>query len=603
MTNRLVQLISDNAEKYLDREALIFRDYFSEKWVSYSWMQWSNIIETTAYALRQLGIGEEDKIAIFSANCPGILTCYFAAFYCRAVSVPIYATSSQSEMEFILNDADINVIFVGDQRQYRLARNAKHLSRPDLKIVIFNPRVERDMVDNESITWRQFEKSGQDATEAIKEEVKNLTQSATPDDLAFLIYTSGTTGVPKGVMITHDNLDVTMDAHVEFLPFVNDEDLSISFLPYSHIFELGWTLVCLTIGIRVAINYNPKEIQQALTEIHPTCMCSVPRFWEKVYTAINDKMTSAAPLLRSLMQRAINVGIIRNVKYRTQGKKAPAHIEAQYKVLDKMVLSKIRAAVGITNSKLFPTAGAALSPHITEFLIGIGLDICIGYGLSETTATVTAAPRKGYNMGTIGVTIPGVSVKIGENDEILVKGRSVMKGYYHRPEETTNAFTPDGWLHTGDAGRIDNDGQLIITERIKDLFKTSNGKYVAPQALEASIGRDKYIDTIVIIGDQRKFVSAVIVPDFAEIKAYAKEHNIRYSSMEELVRCEPIHELIAERIQPLQQDFADYEKVKRFVLLPHEFKMETGELTNTLKVRRSVVNKLYAEQINALYAD
>lgn len=419
----------------------------------------------------------------------------------------------------------------------------------------------------------------------------------------YLIYTSGTTGVPKGVMLTHSNFNAAMSNHSRRIKVLDDNtDISLSFLPFSHVFELGWTMVCLIHGVRVAINLDPKDIQRAVKEIQPTCMCSVPRFWEKVYTAIMDNVSKAKPVVRVFFKRAIAIGKTRNLKYVRTGRKVPALVEKQYQYFEKKVYSKLRRAIGVEKSKYYPTAGSMLSDNIVELLHAVGINIVIGYGLSETNASVSFFPDKNWEIGTVGLPIPDVQVKIGDNNEILVKGPTVMKGYYNKPEETAEVIDAKGWFHTGDCGHLTESGQIVLTERIKDLYKTSNGKYIAPQVLETLLGQDKYIEQVAVIGDGRKFVSALIVPNFDELGSYAKSKNIAYKTKEELVNNPDLHKMLEERIDGYQKDFASYEQIKRFVMLPRPFSMETDELTNTMKIRRSVINKRYSRLIDAMYA-
>jgi long-chain acyl-CoA synthetase len=361
-------------------------------------------------------------------------------------------------------------------------------------------------------------------------------------------------------------------------------------------------MVCLIHGVRVAINLDPKDIQRAVKEIQPTCMCSVPRFWEKVYTAIMDNVSKAKPVVRVFFKRAIAIGKTRNLKYVRTGRKVPALVEKQYQYFEKKVYSKLRRAIGVEKSKYYPTAGSMLSDNIVELLHAVGINIVIGYGLSETNASVSFFPDKNWEIGTVGLPIPDVQVKIGDNNEILVKGPTVMKGYYNKPEETAEVIDAKGWFHTGDCGHLTESGQIVLTERIKDLYKTSNGKYIAPQVLETLLGQDKYIEQVAVIGDGRKFVSALIVPNFDELGSYAKSKNIAYKTKEELVNNPDLHKMLEERIDGYQKDFASYEQIKRFVMLPRPFSMETDELTNTMKIRRSVINKRYSRLIDAMYA-
>ena len=569
--------------------------------MSISWNQFKTNIEREAKSLYKAGLDVEDKVAIFSQNCPEILTTHFAAYYNRGVAVPIYATSSKNEAAYIINDAQTLVLFVGDQQQYDIAMEIVD-ECPSLKYVVtYNPLVEKRADDKISMTWEEFLDWGEDADVELLNKRK---ESALPSDLMVLIYTSGTTGLPKGVMLCHSNFNAAILAHNMRIPSLNDEtDLSLSFLPFSHIFELGWSVVCLANGIRIVINYNPKEIQKTVKEVHPTCMCSVPRFWEKVYTAIVNNVENAAPMVRMLFKRAIAVAKKREMKYVRTGKKVPMLLEKQYQYFDKKVYSRLRSAIGFEQPHLFPTAGAMLSDNITEFLRSIGLPIIIGYGLSETTASVSFVPDTNWELGTIGTPIPGVKVKISDENEILVKGPTIMKGYYHKPEETAKAIDKDGWFHTGDCGAINEHDQLIITERLKDLFKTSNGKYIAPQQIEALLLVDKFVDQAAVIADQRKFVSALIVPAYSQFEEWARDNGVSYSTIDELCAHPKVNAMMKERIDTLQQTLSHYEQIKRFTILPKPFSMESGELTNTLKLRRQVVNKNYKEFIDKMYED
>ena len=602
MQNEFVSLISNQAKKYGNREALRYRDYLTDQWTSMSWKSFKQDIERCAHALLQAGVEEQGKVAVFSQNCPEILITHFASFYNRAIPVPIYATSSKDEAAYIINDSGSTVLMVGDKEQYDIAMQLFDMC-PCLKlVVVMNTKVEVDKQQKNVTTWRRFLSDGGQAGELERSALAKRMDEGRPDDLMYLIYTSGTTGQPKGVMLTHSNFGAAMMAHGMRLTYVDDNDVSLSFLPLSHIFELGWTMYCLIHGLVVAINYDPREIQRAVKEISPNCMCSVPRFWEKVYTAIMDNVNGAKPVVKTLFKTAIRVGKTRNIKYARNGKKAPFLIEKQYQYFEKKVYSRLRKAIGVENGKLFPTAGAMLSDNITALLHAVGINIVIGYGLSETNASVCFYPNQGWELGTIGEPIPGVKVKIGDQNEILVKGPTVMRGYYNKPEETAQAIDADGWFHTGDCGELTEKGHLIMTERLKDLYKTSNGKYIAPQVLESLLAQDKYMAQVAVIGDGRKYVSALIVPDFDELKMWATKRKIKFRNNEELVNNPKTHDMIEKLINEYQKDLASHEQIKRFVLLPRPFTMESGEITNTMKIKRAVVNKRYAKLIDAMYA-
>ncbi|MBQ4138432.1 MAG: long-chain fatty acid--CoA ligase [Muribaculaceae bacterium] len=600
--NEFVELIESQSQRYGSREAIRYQTYEEHpQWKSLSWEELASLVDKASLALCAQGVTHETKVALFTQNCPEVLIVHYGAFYNRAVPVPIYATSSAEEATHIINDSGATILFTGDQHQYETAQGIASQC-PTLKLIVaLDPRVKLNSEGLASVMWDDFLNQPGNNIEQLKTTVRKSMADSTANDLMYLIYTSGTTGAAKGVMLTHSNFSAAMLGHGMRIDVDDEIDLSLSFLPFSHIFELGWTMFCLVHGVRVAINRDPKEIQKAVKEINPTCMCSVPRFWEKVYAAISDNVNNAKPVVKMLLKRAVKVGKKRNLKYVRRGVKVPAMLETQYQYFDRKVFSKIRKAVGISDRNFFPTAGAMLSDNITEFLHGIGINIVIGYGLSETNATVTFYPSPGWKLGTVGTPLPGVKVKIGNKHEILVKGPTVMKGYYNNPEETAKAIDEDGWFHTGDCGDLTQDGHLVLTERLKDLFKTSNGKYVAPQVMETRLAQDKFIEQVAVIGDGRQFISALIVPNFESLKAYAAKNGLNLNTNEELAYSKEIHEMLEQRIEKYQQDLAAYERIKQFIVMPRPFSIEKREVTNTLKIRRAVINKHYAKLIDAIY--
>lgn len=599
MNNILTTLTTRGTELYNDRIALTER-VADRTWLPMSWGTLHKHVNDAAAALETLGIAEQEHIGIFSNNRVEIIETDLAAYANRAIPVSIYATSSKEQVEYIVRDAGISLIVVGDQSHYAIARRVA-ADNPSLRQIITIDEVEKDADDNTSMTFAQLLELGAHASDMCRQEVARRTAAATPDDVATLIYTSGTTGEPKGAILPHSSFDAAIAIHVERLTMLSDRDTSLCFLPLSHIFEKAWTYFCLYMGIVVNVNPDPHIIQRAIKEVRPTCMCSVPRFWEKVYTAVDEKLSTTKGFRKWIFNRAIKVGRKRNLEYARLGKKAPWLTEMQYKFFYSKVLKPMQRVIGVENGNIFPTAGAPLSANITEFLHACGINILIGYGLSETTATVTCFPEYGYEVGTIGTVLPGIEVRIGEENEILVKGPTVMRGYHNKPEATAEAFTDDGWFRTGDAGYINPDGALVLTERIKDLFKTSNGKYIAPQAIESRLGEDKFIEQVAVIGDKRKYVTAIIIPAFEALKEYARRKKIAYKSVEDLVKNSDIRRMIEERIEKLQRGFAGFEKIKKFTLLPNPFTMESGELTNTLKIRRPIINRRYSREIEAMY--
>ena len=600
MANILTTLVDRQTKKYGNRPALYRRDD-AGNWLPYSWVELSEMTADAACALEILGVKECSKIAVFSANDPYVLVTDFAAFANRAVPVSIYATSSPQQVEYIVRDSEAEILFAGDEKQYHIAREVA-ARVPSLRQIVTYDNIERDTDDSATLTFTQLMELGKAASEKCRAEVARRSAAAKTDDIATLLYTSGTTGDPKGAILPHSCFNAAIEIHHERLSMLSDADTALCFLPLSHIFEKAWTFFALDCGIRVYVNRDPKAIQNTIREVHPTCMCSVPRFWEKAYAAIQEKMGRMKPVSRFMCARALKIGRKRNLDYVRRGLKVPPMLEARYQFYNKRVFEKVKRIMGIEHGNIFPTAGAPLSPAITEFFRTMGVPIVIGYGLSETTATVSCYPTVGYEIGTVGTVLPGIEVKIGADNEILVKGPTVMRGYYNKPQETETAFTPDGFFRTGDAGYIDANGNIVLTERIKDLFKTSNGKYIAPQAIESRLGEDKYIEQVAVIGDNRKFVTAIIVPAIEAVKEYANKKKIQYRSLEELLKNAQIRDLISRRIEALQEGLASFEKIKKFTLLPKEFTMEAGELTNTLKIRRPVINRHYASEIEAMYA-
>ena len=593
-------MVHRQAEKYGDKVALKYRDYETSQWIPITWNKFSQTVRQAANALVALGVEEQRNIGIFSQNKPECLFTDFAAFANRLVTIPLYATSSSAQAQYIINDAQIRFLFVGEQFQYDAAFSAFGFCHSLQKLIIFDRNVVLDPRDKTSIYYDEFLALGKDLPH--NNVVEERTARASDGDLANILYTSGTTGEPKGVMLHHFNYREAIRIHDIRLTAMTDKDVSMNFLPLTHVFEKAWTYLCIHRGVQVCINLRPADIQTTIKEIRPTLMCSVPRFWEKVYAGVQEKIAQETGLRKAMMLDAIKVGKMHNIDYLRVGKTPPLLLHLKYKFYEKTIYALLKKTIGIENGNFFPTAGAAVPDEICEFVHSVGINMIVGYGLTESTATVSCFPDKGYEIGSVGTLMPDVEVKIGENNEILLRGKTITTGYYRKPEATADAIDKDGWFHTGDAGHL-KDGHLYLTERIKDLFKTSNGKYVSPQALETKLAIDRYIDQIAVIADQRKFVSALIVPVYGFVKDYAKEKGLEYKDMADLLQHPKVQALFRARIDTLQQQFAHYEQVKRFTLLPEPFSMERGELTNTLKLKRSVVATNYKELIDKMYEE
>ena len=598
--SHLSRLIHDQANNYGDREVLIYKDYGGTEWKSYSWNQFSDKVWLVSNALLNLGVKVQENIGVFSQNSVQYLFCEFGVWGIRAVTIPFYATSSEQQIQFMVSDAKVRFLFVGEQEQYDKARRIFSMCQTLERIIIFDKNVRIFSHDNNAMYFDDFLKLGEGRPRQT--EVEALQAQASMDDVANILYTSGTTGDSKGVILTCGQYHAAMEANGKCVP-VTDKDRVLNFLPFTHIFEKGWKILALTMGARLIVNTYPLEVQQSMREQHPTCMSSVPRFWEKVYLGVLEKIEHSSAVQRKLFQHAISVGKRHNIDYLSKGKRPPLALHLEYEMFNKTVFSLVRKELGLENAHFFPTAGATVNPKVEEFVHSIGLNMMVGYGLTESLATVSCNHYgKPFTVGGVGIPIEGLSIRISDEGEVLLKGPTITMGYYNREDLTKAAFTDDGYFRTGDSGYL-KDGELFLKERLKDLYKTSNGKYIAPQMIESKLLVDKYVDQICIIADQRKFVSALIIPVYSLLEEYAREHHIPFETREQLCADPQINEMMKERIDTLQQQLAHYEQIKRFTLLPHHFSMEKGELTNTLKIKRRVLNENYKKEIDAMYAE
>ena len=598
--SHLSRLVHDQAQKYGDREVLIYKDFGGSEWKSYSWNQFSDMVKRVSNALLNLGVKVQENLGVFSQNSVQYLFCDFGAWGIRAVTIPFYATSSEQQIQFMISDAKIRFLFVGEQDQYDKARRVVSMCQTLERIIVFDRNVRISSHDPNAMYFDEFLKLGENYPRQT--EVDSLQAQASMDDIANILYTSGTTGDSKGVILTCGQYHAAMVANGKCVP-VNEDDRVLNFLPFTHIFEKGWKILSLTKGARLIVNTYPQEVQQSMRETHPTCMSSVPRFWEKVFMGVQEQIDKASAPKRKLFQHALNVGKKHNIDYLSKGKRPPLALHLEYEMLNRTVFSLVRKELGLENAHFFPTAGATVNPKVEEFVHAIGINMIVGYGLTESLATVSCNHLGDpFTVGGVGVPIEGIDIKISDEGEVLLKGPTITRGYYNREDLTKQAFTEDGYFKTGDSGYLQN-GELFLKERIKDLYKTSNGKYIAPQMIESKLLVDKFIDQICIIADQRKFVSALIIPVYPLLEEYAREHHIPFENREQLCADPKINEMMKERIDTLQQQLAHYEQIKRFTLLPHHFSMEKGELTNTLKIKRRVLNQNYAKEIDAMYAE
>ena len=576
-----------------------YRDYVAGVWKDISWNEFSSRVSELSNAMLAMGVEEQENMAVFSQNMPEILMVDFAAYAIRAVTIPMYATSSEMQVKYIVSDANIRYIFVGEQEQYDIAFRVLKLGSSLEKLIIFDTKVQKNPEDNISIYLDDFRKGHDDR---YRSEIERRTKALLPLDLANILYTSGTTGLSKGVMLTHEMYNSAIAAHYGVLP-LSENDVILNFLPFTHVLERGWSYLCIANGCTMAVNLRPADVLQSLREVHPTCMCAVPRFWEKVYAGVQERMEKSSPVQRLLLEDALRVGHAYNVEYRMKGLTPPIGLRMQYSLYENTIIAFLKKKLGLERANFFPTAGAAVPPKVEDFVRSAGLMMIVGYGLTESTATVSIDRfDRRASVGSVGRLLVGVEVSFGENDEILLKGKTITKGYYRKAEVTELSIDSDGWFHTGDSGYI-KDGELFLTDRIKDLFKTSNGKYIAPQLIESKLCVDKYIDQIVVVAEQRKFVSALVIPQYELLKELAEDYGVTCTTNEELCSNERVVKFMMYRIDTLQQEFAHYEQIKKITLLPEPFSLEKGELTNTLKVKRAVLYRNYREQIEKMYEE
>ena len=588
-----VSLFRENIQKYPKKEALMRKTDAS--WQPISWEKLGTITTQLSKALLQQGVAPQQTVGILSQNTPQWTLTDLACLQIRAVTVPIYTSNTAEQALYVMNHAEIKFLFVGDEKQYLKALEVADQCPSLQKIILFDDHIPLKE-QKYSIHWTDFLALGNN--NALDEELQQRIDSRDLSELFTVIYTSGTTGEPKGVMLTYENLAYQMLGHSQRLE-VDETDSSLSFLPLTHVYERAWTFFCLYKAIVVYYLEDTNLVREALAEVRPTLMCAVPRFYEKIFATVHDKADAASFAKRMLFKLAVKTGR-RVLTLKEQNRKPSFLLKKAYNFFDKLVYTKLKAVLG-GRIKFMPCGGANLEPSIGRFFQSIGINVKLGYGMTETTATVSCWGDNRFNLQSVGTLMPNVQVRIGEDNEILVKGGMVMKGYYKNPEETAKAFTPDGFLRTGDAGKIDENNNLFITERIKELMKTSNGKYIAPQLIEGKVGKYNLIEQIAVIADGKKFVSALIVPNYEMLTQAFKDLNIKYKNTADLIKHSQVIEYIGKQLQKFQSDLPDYEQIKKFTLLPTAFSIERNEITPTLKLRRKVIYANYSREIEAMY--
>lgn len=582
--------------KYADEQRPVLMHKTSGTYVPISYRELRHRVELFALGLAAIGVKQGDHVALISENRPEWVVSDMGMLYLGAVNVPIYPTLTARQIEFIFNDANVKVAIVSNQMQLnkieRISRDVKSLK----KVVIMAERQDsaQGLVVGFSDVLRAGESFERDHPAYLSQSLKQQK----PADLLTIIYTSGTTGNPKGVMLTHDNLVTNIQSCAEVIPFSPD-DVLLSFLPMCHSFErMAGYYTAMSCGATVAYAESIETVRENLLEVRPTVVTTVPRLFERIYGRIKRQIDSSPTVHRKMFQWAVDVGR-RYVIARKRRSVSPA-LGAQRALAQRLVYRKLQERMG-GRLKYFVSGGAPLARELGEFFEAIGIQIIEGYGLTETSPVISVNRLDHYKFGTVGHPIPGVEVKIAEDGEILARGPNIMRGYWNNKKATEEAIDKDGWLSTGDMGVFDAEGFLMITDRKKHLFVSSAGKNIAPAPLENLFLQSKYVNQFMLIGDRRMFISAIIVPDFDALREYADKNKIQYENFGDLAQNPEIHKLVERDIQFLQKDLANFERVRRFVLLDKPLTIENGEITPTQKVRRNIVEERYRDLIENMY--
>ena len=590
----LNELFNSSVEARRDLEFLRFKK--DGEWRSLSYREVAARVRDLALGLYDLGIRSGEKLAIWSENRPEWNIADLAALAIGAVDVPVYVTQARSQIEYILADSSTRAIFVSPSFLAEALALKERI--PGLESVIV---LDGEFTGEGVYNLGALEERGRALDGREPELYESLWQAAEPDDLATLLYTSGTTGDPKGVMLTHRNLTRCVTNVYQWLRLEGrKDDVALSYLPFTHIFERAVWYLYAYAGIVVAYAESIEAVAKNLADVRPTVMTSVPRMFEKIYSRIVERGVAAGFPKKQIFLWSLGVGR-RWAERKNRGVRA-GWVGIEHKIADLLVFKKWRQAVG-GNIRWFISGGAPLAPEIGYLFEAAGLTILQGYGLTETSPSISCNTEHRNRIGTVGPVIDNVFVKFAEDGEILVKGDTVMKGYYNRPSANEEAFTPDGWFRTGDIGNLDADGFLVITDRKKELIKTSGGKYIAPQHVESLIKASRFVSQVVVVGNARKFAAALIVPNMELLKSYAQLKGISYAGEADLLANPRILDLFHRQVDKSTPELAKYEKIKKVALLEHEMTAESGELTPTLKPRRKVIEAKYAEVIERLYAE
>jgi len=592
MIETIPQLFLNTVKSYLKNDLLLYKE--QGRYVPISTKEFSDYVQNLSLGLRDLGIKKGNKLILLSENCPNWVITDLANLCLGGITVPIYPSLMPEQIKYIIEDSDAEVVMCSSPELWQKIQVIKHdLTKVKHYIIFFKDPPE------EVFTLEQIMERGEKVSKENPGLFEGMALEVESEDDASILYTSGTTGLPKGVILTHKNFISNVKASLSVID-ITYKDTVLSFLPLSHVLERMVVFSYLYTGASIAFAESLDTLAENLLEIRPNVMVSVPRVFEKIYSKVIDNVLSSSPLKRKIFYWAVNVAK-KCAERKLKKQPVPKALKLKMCIANKLVCSKILDKTG-GRVRFFVSGGAPLAKDIAEFFYSIGLLILEGYGLTETSPVVSANAFDNIKFGSVGKPIPGVEVKIAQDGEILVKGPNVMKGYYKKEEETREAFE-GGWFHTGDIGYIDEDGFLVITDRKKDLIVTSGGKNIAPQPIENILKTSPYISNAVVIGDRRRFMSALIVPDFEKLEEYARFNNIPFNSHTDLVKNDEIVRFIESEVDRRTPDLSSYEKIKKVALLNREFEIEKEEITPTLKVKRNIVEEKYKDLIDALYKE
>ncbi|HQI41036.1 MAG: long-chain acyl-CoA synthetase [Ignavibacteriales bacterium UTCHB2] len=591
---RLYQHLTEEYSK--ETNNFVIKHKVNGKYVGITYDQFKEETDAFAFGLASLGIKKDDKVAIISENRPEWVYSDMAILSLGAINVPLYPSLTAESVEFILNNSESKIIIVSTKFQLNKVMKVRDKCKTLKYIILLNEK-DYDSNNKDLLTFSNVQKSGKTYEKQHPSLLKDNFTSIKPSDICTIIYTSGTTGEPKGVVLTHHNILSNVEAALQSFP-ISNKDVFLSFLPLCHIFErMAGYYTAFSAKCTVCYAESIETVAQNLIEVKPTIMTTVPRLFERIHSKIIKNVESQSEKKQKIFYWAMDAG----KRYREAEKvgKIPLSLSLQYKLADKLVYKTLQEKTG-GNLRFFISGGAALPRALGEFFEAIGIKILEGYGLTESSPVIAANRYDDYKFGSVGKPFPGVEIKIASDGEILAKGPNIMQGYYKNKKET-EATIKDGWLYTGDIGVFDADGFLIITDRKKHLFKTSAGKYIAPTPIESLFLASKYIDQFVLIGDRRMFLTALIVPDFEAVKEYADSHKIPYDKVEDLVKDEEIYKMLDKEMDQFQKKLANYERVRKFVLLDKPFTIESGEITPSLKIKRQYVEERYQDLIEQMY--